>query len=121
MKFSGKIGFWLRNVEKKPGIFGDQIIEKEYTGDVNRSFQKWMPQEKSTLDTLRLNNRISILADLYAQQNWTSIKYVYWNGVPWEVNTIEVSTPRIFLEIGGLWNGPTAETDRDSELLRKPS
>lgn len=109
MKFAGKIGFWMENVEIKPGIFGDKMVERAYTGDVTRSYRKWNSQESSTLEDLRLNNQISILSDLYALQNWQSIKYVLWNGVYWKVNTVEVSSPRLILEIGGVWNGQTDE------------
>lgn len=115
MKFAGAVGFWEKDVEKKPGIFGDRIVERKYTGDITRSFRKWGPQDSSTQDTLRLNNQVSIIADLYAQQNWSSIKYVLWMGVRWEVNTIEVKPPRVILEIGGVWNGSTPETPGASE------
>lgn len=110
MKFAGKIGFWMKNVEMKPGIFGDKMLERSYTGDISRNYQKWNTKESSTVDDLRLNNQISILSDLYAIQNWQSIKYVLWNGVRWKVNTIEISYPRLVLEIGGVWNGSTDET-----------
>lgn len=109
MKFAGKVGFWMKDVETKPGIFGNAMIERPYTGDVTRSYRKWNSQDSSTLDDLRLNNQISIVSDLYAIQNWPSIKYVLWNGVYWKVNTIEVSHPRLILEIGGVWNGETDE------------
>lgn len=110
MKFAGKVGFWMENIETKPGIFGDKMIERPYTGDITRSYRKWNSQDSSTLEDLRLNNQISILSDLYALQNWQSIKYVLWNGAYWKVNTIEVSYPRLILEIGGVWNGQTDET-----------
>lgn len=110
MKFAGKVGFWIEDVETKPGIFGEpKVVERTYTGDVTRSYRKWNTQDSSTLDDLRLNNQISILSDLYALQNWQSIKYVLWNGVYWKVNTVEVSYPRLILEIGGVWHGQTSE------------
>lgn len=110
MKFAGKVGFWMENQEVKPGIYDNVMIERSYVGDVSRAYHKWEEKTDSTNDDLRLNNQISILADLYAQQNWGSIKYVLWNGVRWKVNTIGVSFPRITLEIGGTWYGETPET-----------
>lgn len=110
MKFAGKVGFWIKNVETKPGIFSDKMVERSYTGEVSRSYQKWNSQDSSTVSDLRLNNQISILSDLYAIQNCESIKYVLWNGAYWKVNTIEIAYPRLVLEIGGVWNGPTDAT-----------
>lgn len=109
MKFAGKVGFWVDDVEVKPGIHRSEMIERPYVGDVTRSYHKWEAQTMSTDDNLRLNNQITILADLYARQNWGSIKYVVWSGVRWKVNTIQVSFPRLTLEIGGVWNGETPE------------
>lgn len=112
MKFAGDVGFWLKNVETKPGIWGDKMVEKHYTGDVTRAYNKWDSRPdslSSTTDELNVNNQISILGDLFAQENWPSIKYVVWNGVPWKVKTVEIRFPRLILEIGGSWDGKRPE------------
>lgn len=104
MKFDGFVGFWKEDVEVKPGVFKSQIVRKPYFGDVltnKRSFQKSDNQNND----FTINNRISILADLYLQQNWTSIKYVEWNSVKWEVGLVDVDYPRITLNLGGVYNG----------------
>lgn len=103
MKFSGEIGFWEEDQEVRPGIWKPQIIEKHYTGDVmrnRRSFQKSSDQNNK----FSISNQISILADLYARENWPSIRYVIWKGVKWEVTSVEENYPRLTLEIGGEWN-----------------
>ena len=104
MKFAGKVGFWEESKEVKPGIYKPQILERSYTGDVITNTRRFQSTENQN-DDLKINNRISILSDLYAQQNWTSIRYVIWNGVKLKVNTVEVNYPRLILEIGGVWNG----------------
>ena len=112
MKFAGDVGFWLENVETKPGIFGNKMVEKHYVGDVIRAYNKWDSRSdalSSTTDELSVNNQVSILADLFAQEKWPSIKYVVWNGKPWKVKTVQVNWPRLVLEIGGVWNGQVAE------------
>lgn len=116
MKFSGKIGFWDEDIETSPGIYKPDIVERPYFGEVsrnNRSFQTGSSQN----DEFQINNQISIISDLYAQQNWASIRYVLWNGVKWKVRSVVVEYPRLTLEIGGFWNGEEKdETDTPPEI-----
>lgn len=108
MKFYGKVGFWDGSVETKPGVYKSKIVEKSYSGDVNWANRHFQPTENQN-DDLKLNNQISILADLYSKQNFASIRYVVWNGVKWRVTNVEVNYPRLTLTIGGVYNGSGAE------------
>lgn len=111
MKFSGKIGFWFEDIEIKPGVFKPQIIEKKYTGDVLRNIRRFQSAENQQNENLAVNNSLSIISDLYLQQNWASIKYVLWNGANWKVSSVDVgSFPRVVLELGGVYNGKTASS-----------
>lgn len=111
MKFSGKVGFWLEDVEVKPGVFKPSIIVKNYTGDVIKNIRNFQQVENQQNENLKLNNRLSIISDLYMQNNWPSIKFVIWNGVAWKVSSIDVgSYPRVILELGGVYNGKTSTT-----------
>lgn len=106
MKFSGRIGFWFEDVETKPGIFKPKIVEKKYVGDVLRNIRRFQSAENQQNENLVVNNKLSIISDLYLQQNWASIKYVFWNGVNWRVSSVDVgSFPRVVLELGGVYNG----------------
>lgn len=106
MKFSGKIGFWEKDVETKPGVSKPKIIEKSYTGDVIRNRRRFQSADSQQNDNLVLVNQISIVSDLYLKDNWPSIKYVLWNGVKWKVASVDISTfPRAILELGGVYNG----------------
>lgn len=108
MKFSGKVGFWEDDVEVSPGVWKPKCVEKPYTGDVYRDSRR-IQQSDSQNDKFTINNQISILGDLYAHENWPSIRYVIWKGIKWEVNSVDVNYPRLTLEIGGVYNG-TNET-----------
>lgn len=111
MKFSGKIGFWLGDIKTKPGIYKSNIVEKTYTGDVLKNIRNFQSAENQINDNLRVNNRLSIISDLYMQKNWASIKYVLWNGVKWKVSSVDVSSyPRVVLELGGVYNGEKTST-----------
>lgn len=104
MKFSGKVGFFINDSETDLDVYEPNIVERTYVGDITRNFRKFQQTENQN-DNLVLNDQISILSDLYALQNWPSIRYILWNGVKWKVNTVEVKYPRLVLEIGGVWNG----------------
>lgn len=122
-KFFGKIGY-VQSVEKvniidpippetepteeKTGVWIHTVTERDYSGDVVRLTQHWNSTIDKTNDDLNLNNRISIVADDFAYQNFSAIRYVTWNGVRWKVSSIEVQRPRLVLSLGGVYNGPTA-------------
>lgn len=109
MKFAGNVGFWMIADETKPGIFVDHMVEKHYTGDVTRMLNKWDSRTEATTDDLNVNNQISIIGNLFAHENWPSIRYVVWKGIRWKVKTIEIRFPRLILEVGGVWNGEIPE------------
>lgn len=112
MKFYGTIGFWEGDTETSPGIWGPKILEREYTGDVYRFSRRSQNSSGKQNPDLTTSNQISILADLYALQNWASVRYVIWNGVRWSVTNVDINYPRITLELGGVYNG--AEPPRSS-------
>lgn len=113
MKFSGKIGFWEESHEMAPGVWKPSIVEKSYTGDILRSRRNFTGSNDQN-KTFTINNRISILADLYARENWPSIRYIYWKGIKWEVNSVEEDYPRLMLEIGGVWNENEGKSSESS-------
>lgn len=110
MKYSGKIGFWVDDIEVRPGVWKNGIVEKPYTGDVIRSTQHWQSGD-GVNDNLKVNNSISVIADLYLKNNLSSIKYVTFMGTPWKVTSIEIKYPRVTLEMGDVWNGVNAEQE----------
>lgn len=112
MKFYGKVGFWKEDVETSPGVYTPVIVEHTYIGDVKRDTRRFQQRSEQN-DSFTISNRISILSDLYAQQNWASIRYVLWNDEYWKVTSVEVDFPRIVLDLGGVWNGITVEASQN--------
>lgn len=111
-KFSGAIGFVRENKQVRPGIYTDEVIEKNYRGNVleSPSSARWSEDSTTTNDKFILTNRISIVANPYAFKNYPWAKYVRWNGVNWKIRTIELVGRRIIFTLGEVWNGPVAET-----------
>lgn len=117
-KFYGMIGFAevQEGTGDRIGIDEDVIIEKPYYGDVLRVSRKYEHGE-SVLDELKIDNRISIIADAYAQNNFFRMKYIQWMGTLWNITGVEVERPRLILTIGGVYNGPTARLARSTGKL----
>lgn len=106
-KWSGIIGFVSdEQVETRPGIWEDSITERPYKGDLNRRFLKWSPTSDRVNDDITVDNEISVVADLFARQNFHLMKYVKFGGVAWKIESVDLSQrPRIILSIGGVYNG----------------
>lgn len=107
-KFYGSVGY-AETTETSPGVWVDQIVERKYYGEVTQIIRRYQPSENLN-DNLNINNRISILSDPYALQNFSKIKYVVWMDTAWKVSAITVAYPRLNLEIGGVYNGLRPET-----------
>lgn len=105
-KYYGKIGYVEESVETTPGVWGDRIIERPYTGDITRNTSGWSSSTDSTNDNLTINNQLSIIADQFAYQNSHLMKYAEFMGVKWKITNIEFTQrPRIILTLGGEYNG----------------
>lgn len=103
MKFFGKIGF-AETEETTPGVWTEQITEREYYGDLTRNTRQL--QTSSTLnDDVNVANEISIVADPFAYQRFHSMRYVELLGAKWKISKVEVQYPRLILTVGGVYNG----------------
>lgn len=109
-KFSGKIGYSnYQETIPGSGIWADVVTERDYFGDVIRDSKQWKTSE-TVNDNLTINNRISIVADDFANTNFSAMKYVIWAGVYWKISNIEIQRPRLILSLGGVYNGPKITT-----------
>lgn len=102
-KWFGKIGY-AETVESKPGVWKEQITEREYFGDLLRNSRR-LQSSSSLNDNVIISNEISILADQFAYQNFHSIRYAEFMGTKWKVSNIEVQYPRLLLTLGDVYNG----------------
>lgn len=102
-KWHGKVGYIVTQ-ETEPGIWEAVATELPYFGDLLNNVSKWSTSNKVN-DDLSVANRISIVADPFAFQNFSSIKYAEYMNTMWEVSSAEVQYPRIILTLGGVYNG----------------
>ena len=102
-KFYGVIGFAVLT-ETKPGVWKDQLVRREYFGDLTRNNRRL--QEANQLnDNINISNEISIIADPFARENFHTMRYVEFMGTKWKVSNVDVQYPRLILTVGGVYNG----------------
>ena len=104
-RFHGRVGYG-HTVETSPGVHVDSIVERSYFGDVIRNARNLSQGEQLNQD-LSVGNSISIVADPYANEHFFRIRYVEWAGILWTVREVEVQSPRLILQLGEVYNGPT--------------
>lgn len=104
-KFHGLIGY-VESEESSisPGVWTDVPTERDYTGDVIQDTRKWEGSNQVN-ENLVISNRISIVADAFAYQNFSTMRYVKWMGAVWKIIRVEVQRPRLILTLGGVYNG----------------
>lgn len=101
-KFYGSVGFGLSaQVETTPGVWVVVPVARNYYGDIlNNNFRN-QGNQNTINDDIVVTNRISIVADPYARNNFNEIKYVVWRGTKWKVTSVEEQYPRLILTLGG--------------------
>lgn len=115
-RFYGPIGFVSSQESYEgSGIWEDIVVEKNYRGNIVKNIKKWDTDPSQLNKNLNISNTISIIADPYVSNHLQSIRYIKWLGSYWEIISVSVELPRLVLTIGGVYNGPTAETSESSE------
>lgn len=102
-KWYGKIGY-AETVETKPGVWKEQITEREYFGDLLRNSRR-LQSSSSLNDNINIANEISILADQFAYQNFHAMRYAEFMDTKWKISNVEVQHPRLILTLGDVYNG----------------
>ena len=109
-RFYGPIGFITPvEVPAGSGIWIEQATERNYRGEVSRNTKRWDNGDQLNKN-LNISNTISIVADPFISDHLYQIRYIKWLGSYWEINSIDVESPRLVLSIGGVYNGPTVGT-----------
>jgi len=103
-RFYDKVGYGIPT-QTVPGVWSDDITERAYYGEILKAMSSLEASDKVN-DDIRLQNRIKILADAFALENFSNIKYISWMSTLWTVNSVEVKHPNLILMLGGVYNGP---------------
>lgn len=104
-KYHGRVGFGI-STETQPGVWTDAMTEYSYFGDVIQN-RRLLQQGENLNKNLSVGNSISIVGDAYAREHFFAIKYAEWAGQLWTVTDVAVERPRLTLQLGEVYNGPT--------------
>ena len=107
-KFYGMIGF-ARTIETSPGVFVETVIERPYRGDIPRNHISTFYSDGINAN-VNISNEFSIISDSYITQNASRMRYIKYNGEYWRIRDITIQYPRLILNVGGEYNGPTASS-----------
>lgn len=119
-KFSGRIGFGFER-EISRGVYDLEIVERRYFGEVERDILERVAGQ-TVLGESKTGNSFNIVADGYARLNFWDMKYVFWNGMYWDIRQVELlQRPRMRVRIGGVYNGPTGPTIAPPDPAGEPS
>ena len=101
-RFCGKIGYAVQS-ETAPGVWTESITERIYYGDEIRNARR-LQNSGNQNDDIEITNRLSIIADPFAYENFHAMRYVIYMGSKWKITEVEVLRPRLTLSLGGLYN-----------------
>lgn len=96
------IGF-LTTSETAPGVHSEELTEHEYVVDVMRDSRR-LEQGSNITDSIALGNQFSVVGNKFALENFHNMRYLVWKGEKWTVKNVELSSPRLILTLGGIFN-----------------
>lgn len=102
-KLYGKVGF-VETVETAPGVWGPLETVRPYYIEATRNGRRY-ETGASTNDDLLVNSYVTMIADPFALEHVSMLKWIELYGVNWRVSSAEISYPRITLTLGGVYNG----------------
>lgn len=103
MKYYGKIGFAITE-EVRLGVWEEVIKEKPYKGEFAR-LSKNQAQSSEPIDSIKLSQQVSIVADPFANDNFMNIRYLTYKKVKWAITDVQIEGRRLILTTGGIYNG----------------
>ena len=106
MKYYGEVGFGVTE-ELKPGVWKPRMEKRFYSGELMRNPTRNSDSSSHVNENLTLSNQISIVADPFAYQHFSEMKYIEYMGVKWRVSTVEVQHPRLIITTGGVYGETT--------------
>lgn len=110
MKFSGKAGFRIDDVETEPGVYEPTIVVKAIKGSVVSNRYQHQNSDKSTIDNVRITNQLSIVANQFLNEHISNLMYIEFQGVKWKVESFDIRPPRVVVSLGGVYNGQEQPT-----------
>lgn len=107
-KFYGTIGF-METKETTPGVWTEEIVERQYYGDITRTSSSMFNQSQLN-DNIKISNSFSIVADPYAYEHFSHMRYIVWQGVKWKIESVDAANPpRLTFTVSSRYIAPSDE------------
>ena len=108
-KWHGMLGFEMPEEETAPGVWSPPtVIEREYYGQILHG-KKDIRRAEKLVDDISFSNKISVLADPFANEHLGLLRYITYAGSRWELSSVSPEYPRLIFELGGLYHGPITD------------
>lgn len=101
-RYYGTVGYVVTE-ETSPGVWTETTRKRKLRGDILTSSRRF-EHGLGTNDNLVLSTRLSIVADKFVKENFSTIRWVEYLGVKWKVTNAELLYPRIILSLGERYN-----------------
>jgi len=102
-KFYGKVGY-VDNVLTDLGVWEEEVTERMYYGDI-LELRRFINYDSNKINSdIKIGVQIDIVADQYAYEHFSNLKYVEYMGSKWIIESATPSRPRIRLNLGGLYS-----------------
>jgi len=105
-KFYGAVGY-IETRDTGLDIYENVPVEKMYRGDIEEIGRR-LENGEGVNDDVKINNRVSIVADAYAYAHMHDLRYVKWMGTAWKATSVTSKRPRLIITLGGVYNGEIA-------------
>lgn len=102
-KFYGNVGF-AESKEDSKGNWVETITERKLYGDIKRNSYRYTQADKVIPDIV-LVNTVELMADSYAVEHFSAIRYVEYKGTKWRAQSVLYDRPRITITLGEVWHG----------------
>ncbi len=106
-RFYGEVAYYEQH-ETSPGVWQETPDIRMYYGD-SRQIRRREQSTTTLNDNFVVDNVISIVADPFAYEKFSKIRWVKWMGQRWKVSNVTVERPRLMLTLGAVWNEQVKE------------
>lgn len=107
MRYAGKLGI-TEKTEISPGLWEDVITERPVMGTVEQTTER-LEGAGDILPRLLTNTSLSVPALGVGEVDNDVIRYAWFKGKRWQIESVVDDHPNITLYFGGLYNGPTPD------------
>lgn len=104
-RWYGVIGYG-KTEETKSGVHKKTVTKRQHFGDLIQNSRR-LESSGNLNDDINITNRISIVADPFAYENFRYMIFAEYMGAYWKIKSVQVMPPRLELTLGEVYNGPT--------------